>query len=410
MPNRGGRLTVPTSVLNRDSLHLRTGQKLGSYELLAPVARGASGQVWAARLRGAHGFNKLVAIKTLPAGMEQRLLDEARTAALVQHSNVIQTLELGEEQSTLYLALEWVDGEPLDVVMQCAKGAFGVPFSAAIHLVAQALRGLQAAHERGVVHGALSARDLIVSHSGIVKWANFGIARESSVADPRADLFGLGVILYELTTGVRPFEGAGDEPAIRPSLIKPGYSRTLEAVVMKAIDRDRDRRWPSAEEMRLALQRGVPQAFELGVEGQLASFMADTLGESAQRKREALRRFELVVDAGRDDVANSGPPSSATSLRAIALDTGEETAPSAPPRAMPSVPPVPWRRPLVVAALAFAALALGLLWSRPASRHEHVAAPPGAGMVELSASVKSSRPVAAPSTLPSALPSAKRRP
>src|ERR1700742_3078660 len=83
------------------------GQKLGRYDLLAPVARGGMGQVWVARLRGARGFHKLVAIKTLicPRGdearMERMLLEEARIAALIQHSNVVQTLELGEHEGTL---------------------------------------------------------------------------------------------------------------------------------------------------------------------------------------------------------------------------------------------------------------------------------------------------------------------
>src|SRR5689334_21796419 len=92
---------------------------LGRYELLAPVARGGMGQVWAGRLRGARGFNKLVAIKTLlplpgsEGRLESMLLEEARIAALIHHPNVVQTLELGEHDNTLYLVMEWVDGEPL---------------------------------------------------------------------------------------------------------------------------------------------------------------------------------------------------------------------------------------------------------------------------------------------------------
>src|SRR6187399_734105 len=118
-----------------------------------PVARGGLGQVWAARLRGARGFNKLVAIKTLlPAPgdsqlMEQRLLEDLRVAALIQHSNVAQTLELDEQQGTLYAVMEWVDGEPLSRVIESAEQAGGVPLLVAVNLIGQALRGLQAAHE-----------------------------------------------------------------------------------------------------------------------------------------------------------------------------------------------------------------------------------------------------------------------
>lgn len=428
--------------MNREPVRLRTGQKLGNYELLAPVARGSIGQVWAARLRGARGFHKLVAIKTLlPAPgdsslMEHRLLEEARVAALVQHSNVAQTLELGEHEGALYLVMEWIDGESLDTVREHASKIGGLPLLAAINLVAQALRGLQAAHEIGIVHRDVSARSLLVSYAGIVKLVDFGITRpvtqssylapeqlSGGLVDQRSDLFALGVVLYELTTGRHPFGGAPatDEAVIRPSLIKPGYSRTLEAVVLKALEKDRDRRWPSAEEMRLALQRGVPQAFELGSEAQLATFMADALGEQAQRKREALHRFELVVDAGGAD--SSPPSSSLTSLRAIAVDADAEPNDVHIPLAPRSVRvPRAGHRALWVGGLAAGVVAVlaALLWSRPARQSSQAASAPGAGMVELSPpreaapaarlSAAASDRTTAPPILPSARPPAKRRP
>ena len=303
----------------RNPLRLHTGQKLGRYELLAPVGRGGLGQVWVARLRGARGFNKLVAIKALlPAPgdapqMEQKLLEDVHVAALIQHSNVAQTLELGEERGTLYLVMEWVDGEPLSTVIESAEQGGGVPLLVAVNLIGQTLRGLQAAHEHcddagvrlGVLHRNVSPDNILVSYSGTAKLIAFGIARAKSQdrtlgrdnrierkfgfaapeqvlggqVDQRTDVFAVGVTLYLLTTGRHPFQGTdsaatlrnivNDEPAVRPSALKTNYSRTLEAVVMKALEKDRDRRWPSAEEMRLALQRGVPQAFELGSEAQL---------------------------------------------------------------------------------------------------------------------------------------------
>ncbi len=360
----------------REPLTLRAGQKLGRYELIAPVARGGMGQVWAGRLRGARGFHKLVAIKTLlpalgsAAQQEHRLLEEARIAALIQHSNVAQTLELGEHEGTLYLVMEWVDGEPLSEVLACAEQVGGVPHLVAVNLVAQVLRGLQAAHELcdeqgnplGIVHRDVSPSNVLVSHSGIAKLVDFGIAKAGTeqsasgsneiegkfsymapeqvlggAVDRRADLFAVGVLLYTLSTGRHPFAGSEssgtvrdivllrnivspDAPA-RPSLLKPNYSRTLEAVVMKALDKDVDRRWPSAEEMRLALQRGVPQAFELGVEAQLRTFMGDTVGDRAVRQRDALRRAELAVDAQMGAPPGASASTSATSLRAISLDT-----------------------------------------------------------------------------------------
>lgn len=406
------------------------------------------GQVWAARMRGARGFQKLFAIKTLLAAdadadsalLEQRLLDEARIAALIQHSNVVQTLELGEHAGQLYLVMEWVDGESLGDLSDCAEQGGGVPLLVAVNLLAQALRGLQAAHELkdeagvplGIVHKDLSPHNVLVTYSGTAKIVDFGIAKSvnqsnastleiegklaymppeqilGGVVDQRSDLFAVGVLLYQLTTGRHPFQAPGrstdaqsmlrnivsDEAALRPSLLKPNYSRTLEAVVLKALEKERDRRWPSAEEMRLALQRGVPQAFELGFESQLRTFMSDTVGDRALRKREALRRAELVVDAGGADDGSGASSISATSLRGIAIDTDPGRADSAPPRAsrLPtwrpllarSVPPPHLRRPLLVAFCAVVAVVSAMLWLRSPVRSATTAATaPGSGMVDL---------------------------
>lgn len=417
-------------------LRLHTGQKLGHYELLVPVAGGGVGQVWAARLRGARGFHKLVAIKTLPRGdasAEQELLSEARLAASILHSNVAQTLELAEHEGTLYLVMEWVDGEPLSAIIECAERAGGVPLLVAVNWIAQVLRGLQAAHElkddsgarQCVVHREVAPQNILVSYSGTAKLVDFGIAKPADsvgrpsepgylspeqisdgTVDSRSDLFAVGVLLYRLTTGCAPFTGQnageisaailGEEPLIRPSQLKPNYSRTLEAVVMKALEKDPSRRWPSAEEMRLALQRGVPQAFELGFDVQLRTFMADTVGEREARKREALHRAEVVVDAGANDSGSSSSSTSVTSLRAIAVDTSAEPAETLAPRPTGrlaslrpllarSIPPAPLRRPLLIAATAAVALAFGVLWLRsPPDSSQQAAAAPNAGMVDLS--------------------------
>jgi len=451
--------------LFREPLRLHTGQKLGRYELLAPAARGGLGQVWVARLRGARGFNKLVATKTLlPAPgdallMEQKLLEGVRVAALIQHSNVAQTLELGEQQGTLYLVMEWVDGEPLSNVIESAEQCGGVPLLVAVNLMGQALRGLQAAHEhcddtgarRSVLHRDVSPENILVSYSGIAKLVDFGITRAKrqdrtlgrdnrierrfgyaapeqvigGVVDQRSDLFAVGVTLYLLTTGRHPFQGpdsaatlrniVSDEPAQRPSAFKSNYSRTLEAVVMKALEKDRDRRWPSAEEMRLALQRGVPQAFELGFEAQLPRFMADTVGERGARKRETIRRAEIVVNAGAGEASGGTSNSSVTSLRAIAVNTtGAARSDSVPPAPAPrpsmmptlrpllshSVPPPHLRRPLLITGLAAAALVFGTLWLRAPGRSPSVAASSATGMVDLSPPrAASPRPVLAPSAV-----------
>lgn len=423
----------------QEALKLHPGQKLGRYELLAKAAGSGSGLVWVARLRGARGFHKLIAIKALTrsvsAGREQRLIEQARISAWIQHSNVVQTLELAEDDGRIYLVMEWVDGEPLhDVCVSSAAGG-GVPLLIAVNWLSQMLRGLQAAHELrdergsplGLVHGALCPSNLLVSYSGTIKIANFAQSHAEGEAtnvadnaeryfspeqiagaalDRRSDLFAAGVLLYELTTGRHPFEGrsaADPETVLRPSLFVPNYSRTLEAVVMKALERKAERRWPSAEEMRLALQRGIPQAFELGFDPQLRNFMADSFGDRAARKRELLHRAGRVVDRGSD-----GPPApssiSASSLRALAIDTrkGDRSDPPAVRPVPPlrpllarSIPQPHLRRRLLLAVALLAGLAYGVLRLNSAPSSSHRTAASNSGMVELV-------PPRAPKALPSA--------
>ena len=455
-----------------EPIPLAKGQVLGRYELLAPVARGGMGQVWLARLRGARGFQKLVAIKTvLPARgdsgrMERMLFDEARIASLIQHSNVAQTHELGEHAGTLYLVMEWIEGEPLSYLLTCAEQRGGMPLSVAVNIVAQTLRGLHAAHELvddagsllGVVHRDVSPHNVLVSYEGVAKLLDFGIAKafnedssstqtgeikgkfsymapEQILGEPidrRADIFSVGIMLYTVTTGRHPFKthnSAGvlhsissQEPAPRPSLVKPGYSRTLEAVVLKALEKSPDKRYASAEEMRLALQRAVPHAFNSGVEEQLRGYLNELVGERAALKREALRKIAL---AGEDPGQGSGSlkaagatAQSASSLRAITVDTQSPVS-DPPPRhsQIPTQRPPPdeepevapprsrLQRPVLGALALAAALAIGVLSLHKSSERSATTASPSAGMVELSSarpSLNALRPDPRPA-LPSAV-------
>src|SRR3954468_13064851 len=101
---------------------IRAGRTLGRYELLVPIAMGGTAQVWAARMKGRRGFEKTVAVKLLLAELlndpdaETMFLDEARTLSRIRHPNVTEVLDLGEEQGLLFIVMEWIDGEPLNVV------------------------------------------------------------------------------------------------------------------------------------------------------------------------------------------------------------------------------------------------------------------------------------------------------
>src|SRR5687768_14908981 len=222
---------------------LGAGSILGRYELLAPIAKGGMAMVWAARLQGSRGFQKIVGIKTmLPSlgedpAFEQMFLDEASLASQVRHPNVVEILDLGEQEGVLYLAMEWVDGEPLSQLLKRTLPE-PVPFPVAVRMALQACQGLHAAHELrndagelvGLVHRDVSPQNVLVTYGGVVKVVDFGVAKATGrvtaetsagqvkgkipymspeqatggTVDRRTDVFAMGILLYMMTTGRHP--------------------------------------------------------------------------------------------------------------------------------------------------------------------------------------------------------------
>ena len=347
-------------------------QILGRYQLLVAIARGGMGQVWLARLRGARGFSKLVAVKTLLPDQQERarlegmLAEEARLASLIQHANVVRTLELGEHEGMLYLVMEWVDGEPLGFVLDRAGERGGMPLGVAVQLVSQVLSGLHAAHELsdesgplGVVHRDVSPHNILVTYEGVAKLLDFGIAKATAQTssnteagevkgkfsymapeqilgadvDRRCDVFATGIVLYQLTTGRHPFKRHNtaaiihaitrDDPVAPPSTLIEDFPIELERVLLKALEKDVEKRWSSAEEMRAALAQALPDAFNDAGRSELRDFMERVVGDRKVARREAVRRAQLRADSHEgpsgERKALQVSAQSASSLRAISI-------------------------------------------------------------------------------------------
>ncbi len=401
-------------------IDLRAGAVLGRYELLLPIAKGGMAQVWAARLRGSRGFQKLVAIKTIlpdvidDTRMERMFLEEAQVAAQIHHPNVVGTLELGEQDGTLYLVMDWVDGEPLNQVMNKASTQGGMPLAVAVNLVGQACQGLYAAHElrddngelMGLVHRDVSPQNLLISFSGTAKLVDFGIAKATArssglteagevkgkfafmapeqvrghAVDCRTDLFALGIILYALSTGRHPFRGAhpgetlqnicSERPPALPSSFLPDYPPALEAVVMKSLSKQPDQRYASANQMLAALEEAMPGPLEASFEVEVATYLRQLFGPRVSERRAAIRVAQEHADRQRTDATSS----SVGTLRAISIDQNDsgrfsvqtpEVTPISAPAELVTV-----RRsakPKLAAAAALVGLlvtGLGLYWGR----------------------------------------------
>jgi len=346
--------------------HLSSGSPLGRYELLLPIAKGGMAEVWAARLHGTRGFQKVVAIKTILPGaiddarMEEMFLVEAELASKIHHPNVVGTIDLGEHEGVLYLVMEWVDGESLNVLMSKAASQGGVPLAIGVNLIGQACQGLYAAHNLrddegallGVVHRDVSPHNLLVTFTGTAKVVDFGIAKATSLTsstevgevkgkfaymapeqvraqavDARTDLFALGILLYQITTGKHPFRGenpgetlqniCSDRGPTPPSAFLPDYPSELEAVVLKALAKNPEQRFSSANEMLTALERAMPGPLEASFEVQVAEYLKQLFGARTSERRTALRVAQERVDQLR---AESSSQISLGTLRAISID------------------------------------------------------------------------------------------
>ena len=324
---------------------ISAGQVLGRYELLLPIAQGGMASVWAARLKGTRGFQKMVAIKTMLPGLiddpqfERMFLDEASLASQVRHPHVIEIMDLGEQDGILYIVMEWVDGEPISVILKYAAARGGIPLPVAVHVAIQASRGLHAAHELrddtgslvGLVHRDVSPQNVLLTYDGVVKVVDFGVAKVTNRAssetragqlkgkiaymspeqlkgdkiDRRTDVFAMGIMLYMMTTGRHPFRGddepstirqiTAEEPAVPPSTLVANYPSALEQVVMQAIAKDPAKRLPTANDVVVALTRAMPPATDEEVAAFLRTLLPDRL-----EKRKATIKSALEAADRRD--------------------------------------------------------------------------------------------------------------
>jgi serine/threonine-protein kinase len=376
---------------------------LGHYELLVPIARGGMAIVWAARLKSSKGFQKIFALKAMHASLcgdarfEEMFLAEAEFASRIEHPNVCAIRDLGEEQGSLYIAMDWVDGDTLGSLEDANPE--GLPIPLAARLGADAAMGLHAAHElRGerrerleLVHCDVSPQNILITAEGVVKIVDFGLARATfavgrpslgdglvggkmsymspeqatgAAVDRRTDVFALGIVLYRLLTGKHPFEG--DTPLERfqrirdqahrvtpPSTLRPDCPRALSDAVLRALEKDPDRRFQTMDEFSQTLEVAIPEIRTSDCRARLAALAHQAVGETARQRRAAIAQAIQVAD-GVSPLSQRAP--------AAVVDMDEVTEPRTPlSTASPLLlAPAPARRRWRAIGLA-AAVALGVI-------------------------------------------------
>jgi serine/threonine-protein kinase len=300
--------------------------RVGPYRVIKPIGAGGSARIDLARIDRAYGFQRHVVIKRPLEHLRgdprviASLRREARIGGVLRHPNLVAILDAGVHDGTDYLALEYVHGAALREVMQgVAPGQVrDLPLGVALAIVADAARGMHEAHELaddagaplGLVHRDVSPGNLLLGLDGAVKLADFGIAVETRVAtlsgslrgtvtymapeqcqghafDRRADVFSLGVILYELVTATRLFWADNDVASLhrvlsgavpRPREIKPQLPAALEDIVLTAVAHDPARRFATALELAVAIERYATSAGEVLSARRIAAAVASAIG------------------------------------------------------------------------------------------------------------------------------------
>jgi len=340
--------------------------KLGRYELITRIGQGGMAEVQLALQRGPAGFEKLVVVKLVHENLASQkafvdmLLDEARVAALVKHPNVVDIYDLGEVEGRYFIAMEYLEGEPLLAVLRAGRDGQRLDVLSTARLIADTAEGLDAAHELrsmagdpiGLVHHDVSLGNIVVLYNGQVKLVDFGVAKATQSAtahtkvqgkfgymapeklrggpgDRRSDIWSLGCVLWEALTLKRLFKGGNDSdtmqqvlesPILTPSVVNGDVPTDFDAIVMRALDRDPSKRYPTAKAMAAEIEEVLRKHGYAAKNDTIAKYMQATFRSHIDARKKLLQEVSSkggaspdVLEAAFDDGAMaSGSPISAT--------------------------------------------------------------------------------------------------
>jgi len=267
------------------SVELAQGQLFAArYKIDSIIGRGGMGVVYRANDTQ---LDEVVAIKTLPGDVMtrspedlERFKREIRLARKITHRNVLRTYDYGEADGVYFISMEFVRGYTLNELLDEAQGRQVAP-RVAMGIARQISRGLQAAHEQGIIHRDIKPGNVLIDHKGEVKLMDFGIARmaeapeamtqaglivgtphymspeqvQGKALDPRSDVYSMGVMIYEMVVGRRPFESSSltgvltahiTEKPIPPIDLRPDVGREVNAIILRCLEKDPKARYADA--------------------------------------------------------------------------------------------------------------------------------------------------------------------
>jgi eukaryotic-like serine/threonine-protein kinase len=316
-------------------------ESVDRYLVFDEIGVGGMASVHIGMLTGAVGFRRIVALKQLHSrfihdpDFVAQFINEARLAARIHHANVVQTLDVVWTGTQLLLVLEYVDGDTLNRVLRSAfERRQQVPIEVACSIATGLLHGLHAAHEvrdeegvpLDIIHRDVSPQNILIARDGVARVLDFGVAKALAQSpntqsgllkgkfgymapeqimrgqvDRRADVFAAGVVLWETLTCRRLFQASKNiEQAMSrvvsaeippPSTFRPTIPRALDAIVLKAMDRDAERRFQSAEELAVALEEDVTVASPHLVKTWFGPLASPELVQRAELIRVINKRF-----------------------------------------------------------------------------------------------------------------------
>ena len=325
--------------------------RFGKYTLIDRIAVGGMAEIFLARQAGLEGFEKTIVIKRIRPHLSKQsnfvkmFLNEAKLAAQLNHPNIVQIYDLGKIGESYFIAMEYIFGRDMRRIIPKAD-ALGIPFPMvyALKIASSVCEGLYYAHARtdmygnalNIVHRGVTPENIFVSFDGTVKVLDFGIAKAANQIeqtrageikgklsymspeqcmgkplDNRSDIFSLGVVLYEWLTGFKLFTGDSEVAILKsitegkiyaPSYFKADIPEGVEAILMKALEKDREKRYQTAWEMQYDLDQFLSQYEFTPSNIHLSNFLKQLFNDELEEEKNRLQTFRQQNIIGPDEV------------------------------------------------------------------------------------------------------------